>query len=133
MKRGIVLAIVIGLGNLGGCVFHLRSKSWEGGGAHTNVKPQDLFFIHLLSTATFSHRTRYSTRLPWYEVCTATSSQWRNKSFIRLTGSMICSCTMMWTYRNINKEKEEQCAREGIDESMKDMYRDLADKSPLFR
>jgi hypothetical protein len=23
-KRGVVLAIVIGLGNLGGCVFHLR-------------------------------------------------------------------------------------------------------------
>lgn len=32
MKRGIVLALVIGLGNLGGCVFclNLESKSWEG-------------------------------------------------------------------------------------------------------
>ncbi len=39
----------------------------------------------------------------------------------------------MWTYRRLNREKEEQCAREGIDESMKDRYRDLADKSPLFR
>ena len=48
-------------------------------------------------------------------------------------GSIVCSCFMMWAYRRLNKEKEEQCAREGIHESMKDMYRDLADKSPLFR
>ncbi len=47
-------------------------------------------------------------------------------------GSIVCSCIMMWTYKRLNKE-EEQCAREGIHESMKDMYRDLADKSPLFR
>ncbi|KAF8264583.1 MFS general substrate transporter [Lactarius quietus] len=47
--------------------------------------------------------------------------------------SIICSCIMMWTYKRLNKEKEEQCAREGIDESMKDQYRDLADESPLFR
>jgi hypothetical protein len=40
---------------------------------------------------------------------------------------------MMWTYKKLNKEKEELCAREGIHESMKDLYRDLADKSPLFR
>ena len=40
---------------------------------------------------------------------------------------------MMWTYKRLNKEKEEQCEREGINESMKDMYCELADKSPLFR
>ncbi len=40
---------------------------------------------------------------------------------------------MMWTYRRLNIEKEEQCAREKIDESMNDRYRDLGDKSPLFR
>ena len=52
---------------------------------------------------------------------------------VRVMGSIVCSCIMMWTYRRLNKEKEEQCAREGINESMKDMYRDLADESPLFR
>ena len=52
---------------------------------------------------------------------------------VHFVGSIICSCIMMWTYRRLNKEKEELCAREGIHESMKDMYRDLADKSPLFR
>ena len=57
----------------------------------------------------------------------------RISHLVRVMGSLICSCTMMWTYKRLNKEKEEQCAREGIDESMKDMYRDLADKSPLFR
>jgi hypothetical protein len=45
----------------------------------------------------------------------------------------MCSCIMMRTYKRMNKEKEELCAREGINESMNDMYRELADKSPLFR
>ena len=31
MKRGIVLALVIGLGNLGGCVFHFGRKLWGTG------------------------------------------------------------------------------------------------------
>lgn len=52
---------------------------------------------------------------------------------VHFVGSIVCSCVMMWTYKRLNKEKEELCAREGINESMKDMYRDLADKSPLFR
>jgi hypothetical protein len=52
---------------------------------------------------------------------------------VHFVGSIVCSCIMMWIYRRLNKEKEELCAREGIHESMKDMYRDLADKSPLFR
>ncbi len=52
---------------------------------------------------------------------------------VRVTDSIICSSIMMWTYKRLNKEKEEQCAREGINEGMKDRYRDLADKSPLFR
>jgi hypothetical protein len=48
-------------------------------------------------------------------------------------GSIVCTSIMMWTYTRLNKEKEELCAREGINESMTEMYRDLADKSPLFR
>ncbi|KAH9062462.1 MFS general substrate transporter [Lactarius vividus] len=47
--------------------------------------------------------------------------------------SIVCSCIMMWTYKRLNKEKEEQCAREGINEDMKDVYCELSDKSPLFR
>ncbi|KAN0135404.1 MFS general substrate transporter [Lactarius tabidus] len=91
MKRGIVLAIVIGLGNLGG----------------------------ICSSFIYYQPPRFHVGHGTVLGCLGTS--------------MICSCTMMWTYRKPNKEKEEQCAREGIDESMKDMYRDLADKSPLFR
>ena len=51
MKRGVALALVIGLGNLGGCVFLLGPKLWGDGGAHNS--PQHLFFLHLLSTTTF--------------------------------------------------------------------------------
>ena len=58
--------------------------------------------------------------------------EYRLRTYVVL-GSILCSCLLMWTYKRINKEKEEQCAREGIDESKEDLYRDLADKSPLFR
>jgi hypothetical protein len=55
------------------------------------------------------------------------------QSFIHVMGSIVCTSIMMWTYTRLNKEKEELCASEGINESMTDMYRDLADKSRLFR
>ncbi|KAI9442626.1 MFS general substrate transporter [Lactarius indigo] len=84
IKRGVVVALVIGLGNLGGYVLaHYREEE-------------------------ISHSVLV--------IC-----------------SIVCSCIMMWTYKRLNKEKEGQCAREGINEGMKDTYCELADKSPLFR
>jgi hypothetical protein len=50
-----------------------------------------------------------------------------------MMGSVICSSILMWKYKALNKEKEELCARDGIDKSMTDKYHDLGDKSPLFR
>ncbi|KAI9442627.1 MFS general substrate transporter [Lactarius indigo] len=91
VKRGIVLAVVIGLGNVGGVcssfIYYQPPRFYKGHGTMMGC----------------------------------------------LGMSIVCSCFLMWTYRRLNKEKEEQCAREGIHESMKDVYRDLADKSPLFR
>jgi len=91
VKRGIVLALVVGLGNVGG----------------------------ICSSFTYYQPPRFYKGHGTMIGC--------------LGMSIVCSCIMMWTYKRLNKEKEELCAREGIDESMKDMYRDLADKSPLFR
>ena len=48
-------------------------------------------------------------------------------------GSIVCSSILMWRYGVLNKEKEELCLREGIDENMRDRYRELGDESPLFR
>ncbi|KAN0135408.1 MFS general substrate transporter [Lactarius tabidus] len=91
IKRGIVLALVVGLGNVGAIcssfIYYQPPRFYKGHGTMMG--------------------------------CLGTS--------------IVCSCIMMWIYRRLNKEKEELCAREGIHESMKDMYRDLADKSPLFR
>lgn len=91
MKRGVVLGLVIGLGNLGGIcssfIYYQPPRFHKGHGTAMG--------------------------------CLATS--------------IVCTCVLMWTYRRQNKQKEEQCAREGINENMKDMYRDVADKSPLFR
>ena len=81
MKRGVALALVIGLGNLGGCVIHLGPKLWEWGAHMSTVTPQHMCFIHILSTAAVSYGSRHGNRLPWYEVCTDTSSRGRNKSF----------------------------------------------------
>ncbi|KAH8994727.1 MFS general substrate transporter [Lactarius hatsudake] len=91
VKRGSVLAVVIGLGNVGGVcssfIYYQPPRFYKGHGTMIGC----------------------------------------------LGASIVCSSIMMWTYKRLNKEKEEQCAREGIHESMKDVYRDLADKSPLFR
>jgi hypothetical protein len=90
-KRGVVLALVIGLGNLGGnCASFIYYQPPRFHTGHGTV-------LGCLGT------------------------------------SIICSCIMMWTYRRLNQEKDELCAREGINECMKHMYGDLADKSPLFR
>ncbi|KAH9046081.1 hypothetical protein EDB84DRAFT_1468229 [Lactarius hengduanensis] len=90
-KRGVVLALVIGLGNLGGIcssfIYYQPPRFHKGHGTVIGC----------------------------------------------LGMSIICSCIMMWTYKRLNNEKEEQCAREGINEGMKDMYCELADESPLFR
>jgi MFS family permease len=91
IKRGVALALVIGLGNLGG----------------------------ICSSFIYYQPPRFHKGHGTVLGCLGTS--------------IVCSCIMMWTYRRLNKEKEEQCAREGINESMKEMYRDLADESPLFR
>ena len=83
IKRAVVLALVIGLGSLGGCVFHLTVAKVAGDG-HThnwNSTPQNLCLIHILSTTTFSYGPHHSDGLPWYEVCTDTSSPGGNKSF----------------------------------------------------
>jgi len=91
MKRGVVLAMIIGMGNLGGIcssfIYYQPPRFYKGHG--TNIG------------------------------C--------------LGMTIVCSSILMWKYRRLNEEKEELCAREGIDESMHSKYRDLADQSPLFR
>jgi hypothetical protein len=39
----------------------------------------------------------------------------------------------MFTYNRLNKKKEEQCRREGIDDSHAPQFREMGDESPLFR
>ncbi|KAF8260971.1 major facilitator superfamily domain-containing protein, partial [Lactarius quietus] len=90
LKRGAVLALVIGLGNLGGIC--------------------SSFIYYQLPHFHTGHGTVIGC----------------------LGLSIVCTCIIMWTYKRLNKEKEELCTHEGINESMKDMYHDLADKSPLF-
>ena len=49
--------------------------------------------------------------------------------------SILVTSLLMWKYRALNKEKEELCIRDGIDDtvSMQDKYRESGDESPLFR
>ena len=73
MKRGVVIAMVIGLANLGGYVFFSSAETRELT-TRTDVTLQYLLFVYLLSTTSFSQGPRHSNRLPWYEVCTGPSS-----------------------------------------------------------
>ena len=43
------------------------------------------------------------------------------------------SCIMMATYKRLNRQKEELCKREGIDQTRRAEFRDIGDASPLFR
>ncbi|KAH9963862.1 MFS general substrate transporter [Russula dissimulans] len=91
MKRGVVLAMVVGLANLGGIcssfIYYQPPRFFKGHGTCIGC----------------------------------------------LGLSIVCTCILMWRYRVLNRKKEELCLREGIDESMRDRYRELADESPLFR
>jgi hypothetical protein len=134
MKRAVVLGLVIGLGNLGGCVFYLRPKS-------LGMVALTIRMLHRRTFSSFIYYQppRFHTGHGIVLGCLGMRYvlvlhlQEETSHLVRMTGSMICTCTMMWTYGKLNKQKEEQCVREGINEGIKDMYRDLADKSPLFR
>jgi len=91
MKRGVVLAMIVGIGNLGG----------------------------ICSSYIYCQPPRFHKGHGTMIGC--------------LGMSIICSSVMMWKYRALNKEKEELCLRESIDESMRDRYTELGDASPLFR
>ena len=66
VKRGIVLALVVGMGNAGACVS--LSRMQRGLITRMTDTLQRLFFVHLLSTAAFLQGTRHDDRLPRYEV-----------------------------------------------------------------
>ncbi|KAI0032908.1 MFS general substrate transporter [Vararia minispora EC-137] len=91
MKRGVVIAMVIGFGNLGG----------------------------ICSSFVYNDPPRYhhghGAMIGWLGL------------------SIVCSLVLMYTYRRLNREKEEYCKREGITIDMQDQFKDMADKSPLFR
>lgn len=91
VKRGVVIAMVIGIGNLGGICSS---------------------FIY------------YNP--PRFHVGHGTIMGW-------LSLSILLSTFAMFDYYRLNKRKEELCKREGIDESRKNEFRHLDDKSPLFR
>ncbi|KAF8482545.1 MFS general substrate transporter [Russula ochroleuca] len=112
MKRGVVLAMVIGIGNLGGIcasfIYYQPPRFYKG---HATI-------IGCICM-------RYALRVA--------RQHGENLDVIRVTGSFVCTSILMWKYRALNKEKEKRCIREGIVESMRDRYRELGDESPLFR
>ncbi|TFY66688.1 hypothetical protein EVG20_g4407 [Dentipellis fragilis] len=91
LKRGVVIAMVIGIGNLGGICSS---------------------FIYY-DPPLYHHG--HGTMMGW------------------LALTIIATCVLMWRYHVINKQKEELCARDGIDLSRKDEFREMGDASPLFR
>ncbi|KAJ7692341.1 major facilitator superfamily domain-containing protein, partial [Mycena olivaceomarginata] len=91
VRRGVVIAMVIGLGNLGGIC-----------SSYIYITP------------------------PYFHIGHGTIMGW-------LSLSIILSFFAMWDYKRINKQRDEYCAREGIDASRRAEFRDLGSESPLFR
>ena len=135
MKRGIVLALVIGLGNLGGYVFHLTKVA----GMVALTTRLGILHHRICASFIYYQPPRFHTGHGVVMGCLGTRYvqprhlREETSHLVCVMGSILCSCAMMWTYSKLNKEKDDLCAREGINESMKVRYRDLADKSPLFR
>ena len=54
-----------------------------------------------------------------------------------MLGALCMSWTGVWvamyTFNRLNKKKEEQCKREGIDASRAHEFVNMGDDSPLFR
>lgn len=93
IKRGVALALTIGVANLGGICSSFIYRSRDA--------PR--FYI--------GHGTVIGCLLL----------------------SVLGSCTGMVTYWRLNKQKEELCRRENIDQSQAHRFRDMGDASPLFR
>ncbi|KAF8647029.1 hypothetical protein AX16_006866 [Volvariella volvacea WC 439] len=91
VRRGVVLGMVIGIGNLGGIC---SSFIYFG--------PPRFFVGHATMMA-----------------------------FLSL--AIVSSCFAMWDYNRLNKKKEAQCQREGIDASQKYEFANMGSESPLFR
>ena len=50
-----------------------------------------------------------------------------------MTVRITLSFFAMWNYNRLNKQKEALCAAEGITADREHEFRDIGDKSPLFR
>jgi len=91
VRKGVVIAMVIGFGNLGGIC-----------SSFIYMTPPRFFVGH-------------GTIMGW------------------LSLSIILSLFNMWDFNRLNKQKEAQCQREGIDESRWMEFKDMGSESPLFR
>lgn len=51
----------------------------------------------------------------------------------RVALSMLLSAFAIWNYDRINKEKENRCYQCEITKNQRDEFRNMGDRSPLFR
>jgi MFS family permease len=91
IQKGVVLAMVVGTGNLGGICSS---------------------FVYITP--------------PRFHVGHGTIMGW-------LGLSIVLSLFAMWDYNRLNKKNIAICEREGIDESRRHEFREMGNKSPLFR
>ncbi|KAH8832715.1 major facilitator superfamily domain-containing protein [Flagelloscypha sp. PMI_526] len=90
MDRGVLIAMVIGMGNLGGICSS---------------------FVYLTGRYYIGH----GVMMGW------------------LGFSILLSCFTMFEYNRLNRKKQALCAKEGIDESQMENFKDMGNESPLFR
>ncbi|KIM83274.1 hypothetical protein PILCRDRAFT_7231, partial [Piloderma croceum F 1598] len=111
LKRGVVIAMVVGLGNLGGiCSSFIYIDPPHFHIGHGTMQVDVYLSYELLLTTVFA-----MNRMGW------------------LSLTVILSFFSMWDYNRLNKQKEALCAKEGITNDRADEFQDMGDDSPLFR
>lgn len=111
VRKGVTLAMVIGIGNLGGVcssfIYLHAPRFFVGHGTCMGCLALSyvVFLLYLFGMWT---RTDVARRI-------------------------VLSLVAMWDYNRLNKKKIAQCEREGIDESRREEFSEMGNESPLFR
>jgi hypothetical protein len=121
IKKGVRIALMVGLGNLGGICSSFIYRYLH-------------FLLHSIIIS-FNLKTLMS-------ICPYIQRNQDQKTGYKLGHRVMIStlcmswaatCIAIYTFRRLNREKEERCRREHIDASRTREFVDQGDHSPLFR
>jgi len=125
LKRGVVIAMVVGFGNLGGYVILTKNTSSAQAcsricSSFIYIDPPRYHIGHgtvmgFLSFSYVSSVVQITTDITWF------------------CNRILMSMFAMWDYNRLNKMKEVQCRTENYTDERRGEFKNMGDASPLFR